>query len=66
MKQKLREAGREDLIEVHEINQSGYAGIDANGTIVDRRKHPDAIPIPANKMLGIPEPKDLHDEDIEC
>jgi hypothetical protein len=41
-KQKLREAGREDLIKVHEINQSGYAGINPNGNIVDRREFPNA------------------------
>lgn len=58
-KQKLREAGREDLIEIDEINKSGYAGILPNGNIVDRRKHPTAIPVQKNEMFGIPESKEL-------
>lgn len=58
-KQKLRDAGREDLIEIYEINQSGYAGILSNGNIVDRRKYPTAIPVQKNSLLGIPEPKEL-------
>jgi len=58
-KQRLREAGREDLIEIYEINQSGYAGILPNGNIVDRRQHPEAIPVQKNTMMGIPEPKPL-------
>ena len=62
-KQKLRDAGREDLIETYEINQAGYAGILPNGNIVDRRKHPEAIPVQKNTMLGIPEPKELPDTD---
>jgi hypothetical protein len=59
LKQKLRDAGREDLIEIHEINQSGYAGVLPNGNIVDRRKHPEAIPVQKSTPLGIPEPKPL-------
>jgi hypothetical protein len=58
-KEKLRAAGRHDLIEIDEINQSGYAGILPNGNIVDRRKHPDAIPVQENRMFGIPKPKSL-------
>ena len=55
----LRNAGRQDLIDAHEITQSGYAGISKNGNIVDRRKFPDATPIQANKALNVPEPKTL-------
>lgn len=59
-KKKLREAGRKDLIETHDIVQSGYAGIlPENGMIVDRRKHPNAIPIPENKLFNTPKPEDL-------
>lgn len=58
-KQKLRDAGREDLIEIHEINQSGYAGINSNGHIVDRRKFPNAVPVQENSLLGIPPVKKL-------
>lgn len=59
IKQIMVEHSREDLIEIHELNQSGYAGINPNGNIVDRREFPKATPIPENKMFGIPKPKDL-------
>jgi hypothetical protein len=39
------------------LNTSGYAGINANGNIVDRREFPDATAIQANPMFGIVEPK---------
>jgi len=58
-KQKLIDAGRKDLVDVYEINQSGFAGIDRDGNIVDRRKIPTAVPVQENKMMGIPKPKRL-------
>ena len=61
-KKKLKGAGREDLIEAHEINMSGYAGILPNGNIVDRRERPEAIPVQKNSMFGIPEPKNLESD----
>lgn len=39
--------------------RDGYGGVLPNGRIVDRRTHPDAMPIPANSYLGVPEPKEL-------
>lgn len=62
IKQKLRDAGREDLIEIHEINASGYAGLLPNGNIVDRRKYPHAIPIQRNSLFGVVTPKKLPTE----
>lgn len=59
IKQKLIDAGRKDLVEIYEINQSGYAGVLSNGNIVDRRKHPEAIPVQENQLLGISKPKKL-------
>lgn len=59
IKQKLRDAGREDLIEIHEINASGYAGCMPDGRIVDRRKYPQAIPIERNSLFGVVAPKKL-------
>jgi hypothetical protein len=56
-KKILKEKGREDMIKVMEINDSGYAGCDRNGNIVDRREHPEAVPVQKNRLLGIPEPK---------
>jgi hypothetical protein len=59
MKQKLRDAGREDLIKTHEINQSGYAGIDGHnsGMIVDRREVYHAVPVQENPMMNLPAAK---------
>jgi hypothetical protein len=42
-----------------EVIKSGYGGILRNGNIVDRRDHPEAIPLQENKMLGTPKPKKL-------
>ena len=58
-KDKLIAAGRQDLIDIFEINKSGYAGILPNGNIVDRRKEPTAIPVQKNSLLGIPETKEI-------
>jgi hypothetical protein len=44
------------LLKGLEISKSGWGGLLANGQIVDRREHPEAIPIARNSMLGIPEP----------
>ncbi len=59
MKEKLRAAGREDLIKIHDINQSGYAGVNRDGQIVDRREFPDAVPVMKNSLLNIPAAKKL-------
>lgn len=40
-----------------QIKDSGYAGVTKTGGIVDRRAHPDALPVPENALLDIPEPK---------
>ena len=58
-KQKLRDAGRQDLIDTYELMQSGYAGINQQGTIVDRRQFPNAVPIQENSMFNTPKPKKL-------
>ena len=57
--EKLKEAKRYDLILIAYINESGYAGCNKQGHIVDRRFYPDAVPVQKNSMLGIPEPKEL-------
>jgi sulfur carrier protein ThiS len=49
----------EELLKIVELNKTGYAGILSNGNIVDRREHPEAIPIQENKMFGVIKPKDL-------
>lgn len=38
---------------------SGYAGVDKTGMIVDRREHPDALPMQKNTLLNIPAPRPL-------
>lgn len=56
-RQKLLEAGRQDLIDIFEFKAAGYAGIDSKGGIVDRRLYPKAIPILPNGLTDTPEPK---------
>lgn len=58
-KSKLRESGRQDLIDTYEIIVSGYAGIDKWGTIVDRRKNHESVSIPENPLFNIPKPKEI-------
>ena len=40
-----------------DVVKSGYGGVMPNGNIVDRREHPEAVPIMGNPWLGIPEPE---------
>jgi len=42
-----------------ELSKTGYAGVDKQGRIVDRREFPDAVPMPANTMFGVPSPKEI-------
>jgi hypothetical protein len=56
---KLIAAGRQDLVDSYELLQSGYAGINQNGTIVDRRLFPEAIEIPFNPIFDTPPPKKI-------
>jgi sulfur carrier protein ThiS len=48
-----------ELLEIVELNKTGYAGVLPNGNIVDRRKHPNAIPIQENRMFGVVKPKPI-------
>ncbi len=53
------DARRRLLLAVEEhlaIKALGFAGVLATGTMVDRREHPDAIPLQRNATLDIPEP----------
>ena len=61
-KKKLIDAGRKDLVDAIELNASGYAGVNRNGTLVDRRLFPDAIPVQENPLFGVPKPKPLNPE----
>ncbi len=54
---------RTKLMESLELTQTGYAGIDKNGNKVDRRKHPDTMPLPYNEFLLIPHPKEINNRD---
>jgi sulfur carrier protein ThiS len=47
------------LMEIVELNKTGYAGVLPNGNIVDRRKYPNAIPVQENKMFGVVKPKPI-------
>ena len=48
-----------ELFKIIEFNKSGYVGILSNGNIVDRREHPEAMPIQENRMFGIIKPKTI-------
>lgn len=41
------------------LNKSGYAGCNKDGTIVDRREFPNAIPVQPNSLFGVVKPKKL-------
>lgn len=65
-KQKIvagwREAARgvalvHDMDRIKQFTDAGWAGVLGNGGIVDRRIHPEAIPIQKNTLLGVPEPQ---------
>lgn len=49
----------EEIKKMNELIASGYAGISSDGKIVDRRKEKTARPIPKNKLLNVPEPKEI-------
>lgn len=40
----------------------GYGGMNKNGNIVDRRIHPNAVPMEKNDLLNIPAPKKVNPE----
>ncbi len=45
-----------DLLKLIEISKSGYAGCLRDGSIVDRREFPNAVPVQQNSIFGIPKP----------
>lgn len=47
------------------ILESGYAGTNKKGTIVDRRIYPDAIPIQSGG-ISITPPKEVTPENLKC
>lgn len=56
------EADRRKSDAIHkilELNKNGYAGVNKNGNIVDRREFPDAIPVQENSIFGVVKPKKL-------
>jgi hypothetical protein len=48
-----------DWTRMFEVIKSGYGGVLASGTLVDRREYPQAIPIAENTLLCAPKPKDV-------
>jgi hypothetical protein len=57
----MNEDFKAELLRIHELVKSGYAGTLPGGRIVDRREHPEAVPMQQNTLLGVPEPKE-----VEC
>ena len=56
-RQELINSGNIHIINIMDIINSGFAGINKQGTIVDRRTDNNAVPIQKNKMFTAPEPK---------
>lgn len=44
--------------------ESGYGGVLSTGEIVDRRQHPNAIPLQENPHLGTPAPKPVAGSEV--
>ena len=59
MKTISNEEKLKELRKIVELNKTGYAGVLPNGNIVDRREHPEAIPVQENPMFGVVKPKDI-------
>lgn len=58
--QKRKSALAEQFEKHQAIKAEGFAGLSRRtGFLCDRREEPDALPIPANTLLGVPEPKPL-------
>lgn len=51
------------MVDILELIKSGYAGMQQDGKIVDRRQYPEAIAIQANQLLGVPEPLPVEKKD---
>ena len=47
---RVKELRVKELRKIIELNKSGYAGMNPNGNIVDRRLFPDAIPVQENSL----------------
>lgn len=56
---KLITLGRQDLVDTYDLLQTGYAGVNQQGNIVDRRIFPEAIEIKHNSMFDTPPPKKI-------
>lgn len=50
---------RHALLQAVAAVKDGYGGVLPNGNVVDRRKHPAAIPMPENSLMDVPKPKEL-------
>ncbi len=48
---------RHETSQILDTIKSGFAGVLPTGRIVDRRAHPEAMPIQKNELLGVPEPR---------
>jgi hypothetical protein len=57
MKKINKERRKADLLALVKAIKSGYSGVLPTGEVVDRRKRPEAMPVPRNTLLGAPTPK---------
>jgi len=49
----------DELMKKAELMRTGYAGMDRQGNIVDRRENKSAVPVQKNSMMRIPKPKEV-------
>ena len=59
-KEEKEKTAEERFLKALNFIAEGYGGFNSKGKVVDRRIDVDAMPIPANKKLGVPEPKEVN------
>lgn len=58
----IQDQGKDMIGWIKGLNQSGYAGCTSQGTIVDVRQFPDAIPVQPSSVFGNAKPKKVTKE----
>ena len=55
--ESLREQNAYEALWLELLNASGFAGVLSDGKIVDRRYHPEAVPVQENSVFGVAKTK---------
>lgn len=58
----MNETERRELLlkehaKIQKANKEGYAGCMPNGNLVDRREHPEAMPVAENPIFNVTKPR---------